>query len=290
MTHPIFACVNGFDPSEAVCDYAAWAARRLQKEVRLIHTLDHQVSEESAQKMTGDLTGSLNLGERDELLDELVEVEHEQNRLLLRRGKIILEKSKRRVEKDGALTIEKILLHGRLQQNLVELQNEMSLLVIGRFGQSHQNQKNSGVGHKVEGVIRSLEKPILVISESFQPPQKIMVAFDASDASMKAVHYLATTGLVKGIDVHLVTVGALAASLHPRLEEARKVLTESGHQLHQVILEGEVVDTLVNYRKSEGVDLTVMGAFSHHWLRNLLMGSMTSQILGQGPGALLLVR
>ncbi len=290
MTHPIFACVNGFDPSEAVCDYAAWAARSLSLDVRLIHTLDHQTIDTATSKMTGDLTGNLNLGERDELLEELVEVEHEQNRLLLRRGKIILEKSKRRVEKDGSLNVEKTLLHGRLQQNLVELQNEMSLLVIGRFGQSHQNQKSTSVGHKVEGVIRSLEKPILVVSENFQAPKKIMIAFDASDASMKAVHYLASTGLVTGSEIHLITVGPLAATLHPRLEEARKTLTDSGHKLHQAILDGDVLETLVNYRKSEGIDLTVMGAFSHHWLRNLLMGSMTSQILGQGPGALLLVR
>lgn len=288
MEKRIIACVNGYDPSETVCDYAQWMARKTSLPIQLLHTLDQQTEQTVTQ--TSDLTGNLSLGERDELLEELVEVEHEQKRLMLRRGKIVLEKSKRHLEKNGALTIEKTLLHGRLQPNLMDLKDQISVLVIGRYGQSHFEQNKTGVGHKVESVIRSLEVPILVVVKPFKLPKKILVAFDGGSNTQKVLSFIKKSNLFHESEIHLIHVGVLTDELKLSWEQAQAELKKVSKDLVALNLEGDVSDTLTKYQSDKQTDLTIMGAFGHHWLRNFLMGSTTSAMLAHSPGALLLIR
>lgn len=288
MTKKIIACVNGYDPSETVCDYAGWVAHQTKTAIKLVHTLDQQV--EQIVEKTADLTGNLSLGERDELLDELVEVEHEQKKLMLRRGKIVLEKSKRHIEKNGPLEIEKTLLHGRLQPNLIEMKEQISLLIIGRYGQAHFEQNATGVGHKVEGVIRSLETPILVVVKPFVEPKKVMIAYDASAGSQKTISYVASSQLFTHSTIHLVHVGKMDESFTALWQQAQKDLQSCCEKLEVTNLEGQTSQALTQYQADQKIDLTIMGAFGHHWLRSFLIGSTTSEMLSQSKGALLLVR
>lgn len=288
MDKRIVACVNGYDPSETVCEYAEWIARKTSLPIQLLHTLDQQT--EQIVNQTSDLTGNLSLGERDELLDELVEVEHEQKRLMLRRGKIVLEKSKRHIEKNGALNIEKTLLHGRLQPNLMDIKDQISLLIIGRYGQAHFEQSTTGVGHKVESLIRSLEVPILVVVKPFKRPSKVLVTFDGSANSEKVVSFIKTSNLFNESELHLIHVGTVSQELQTAWSQAQEELKMVCKDLIALNLEGEVSDILTKYQNDNQTDLTIMGAFGHHWLRNFLMGSTTSAMLAKSSGALLLIR
>lgn len=284
----IIACVNGVEPSEAVCDWSGWLAQNNHLPVTVLHTLDHQTSEVVDQ--AADLSGSIGTDAIDELLNELVEIEHEQNRLLLRRGNIILEKSKRRVANSTTQNIEKLLLHGRLQKNLLDRQEQIEYLVIGRFGQAHQNSIKEGVGHKVEGVVRSLEKPILVVSKPFREPKKMMLAYDMSASSNKALQFLIKNSFLTTLAVDLVFVGDFKASQESEFKDAQTKLSSLGYQVNGIHLNGEVNSTLLKYSADNHIDLIVMGAFGHFWLRDLLMGSHTSQMLTSSQIPLFLIR
>jgi nucleotide-binding universal stress UspA family protein len=284
----IIACVNGVEPSEAVCDWSAWLAQHNKLPVSVLHTLDHQTSKVVDQ--AADLSGSIGTDAKDELLNELVEIEHEQNRLLLRRGNIILEKSKRRVAAVTSQEVEKILLHGRLQKNLLDRKDQIEYLVIGRFGQAHQNSMKEGVGHKVEGVVRSLEKPILVVSKPFHEPQKMMLAYDMSESSNKALRFLIENPFLKRLSLSLVFVGDFKAGQDQEFNQAKTKLESVGFKVEAVNLKGEVNQSLLKYSADNAIDLIVMGAFGHFWLRDLLMGSHTSQMLTSSEIPLFLIR
>jgi nucleotide-binding universal stress UspA family protein len=281
----VVACINGVPPNESVCDYSSWLSQKLNKKLKLFHTLDHQSTE-----AVSDLSGNIGVDSRDELLQELVEVEHEQNNLLRKKAKIILEAAKRRVEKNAVIDPKLCLRHGRLLDNVLDFQNEIEALVIGRYGLNHQNSPEKSVGHKVEAVIRSLEKPILVVSKPFEEPTSVLLAFDGSPASEKALSYLLSQDALKELEVHVVHVGEKTDTSVSFLDRAVSRLQASFYKVQGEHLSGDTDKELMSYLNNKNICMTVMGAYGHHWLRNLLVGSFTSKMLSLSEKPLFLIR
>ncbi len=281
----VVACINGVPPSEAVCDYSSWLSLKLKKNLKLFHTLDHQSTEG-----VSDLSGNIGIDSRDELLEELVAVEHEQNNLLRKKARIILEAAKRRAEKNAVIDPKLCLKNGRLLDNVLDFKNDIEALVIGRYGLNHQKSPEKSVGHKVEAVIRSLEKPILVVSKPFEAPSSLLLAFDGSSASEKALSYLLSQEAFKDLEVHVVYVGEKSEISVSFVNEALARLKASSYKALGVYLTGDTDKEILNYLQDNNISMTVMGAFGHHWLRNLLMGSFTSKMLSLSEKPLFLIR
>ena len=53
---------------------------------------------------------------------------------------------------------------------------------------------------------------------------------------------------------------------------------------------GEAVEALTHYQTTHGIDITVMGAFSHGKLHRFFFGSFTTQMLIESNTQFLLVR
>jgi len=62
MSRKVLACIDASPYAEAVCDYAAWAAKRLNVAMSVIHVLD-----KAAKAVTTDLSGSIGLGSQEAL-------------------------------------------------------------------------------------------------------------------------------------------------------------------------------------------------------------------------------
>lgn len=83
-TNRVLACIDGSTLSEAVCDYAAWIAQRVDAPLKLLHVIDHH-PETAA---TLDLSGNIGLGSREQLLEQLTAVEQQRSKLRLQQGKL----------------------------------------------------------------------------------------------------------------------------------------------------------------------------------------------------------
>lgn len=282
----IFACINGTPFSESVCDYSVWLSDKFSVKIKLFHSIDH-----SSQEVAPDLSGNIGFDARDELMKELVEIEHERGRLLQRRGKIILERAKNRVERRGGTDPKLCLQNGGMVENLKALQDKMEIVVMGRYGQNHIAKPEKAIGNRVESAIRSLEKPILVISQPFDEPKSLLLAYDNSENSKKALMYLRRTDGLKSLVVHVVFVGAKSEDSDRFLNEASLHLQTSGYSNTRTeCLSGATDEALLTYINRNNIGLTVMGAFGHHWLRKLLIGSFTSKMLSVSEHPLFLVR
>jgi nucleotide-binding universal stress UspA family protein len=281
----IFACINGMPFSESVCDYSSWVARKLNLGLSLFHSLDH-----IPQDMTSDLSGNLGPDANDELLAELVSIEHERKKLLQRRGRVVLERAKRRAERRGIQDAEICLKHGSLTENLILLKEEIEIVVIGRYGQNHVSNPAKAIGHKVESVIRSLEKPVLVVSQAFSEPTSALLAYDGSDNAKKALSYLMKSHMFVGLEIHVVYMGEETPESIDFLAEAALKLKNGNYQVNVQHLHGVADEALLSYINKHNIGLTAMGAFGHHWLRKLLVGSFTSKMLSLSSHPLLLVR
>jgi len=278
------ACIDGSPQAAAVCDCSAWASKRLDAPLTLLHVLDRQ-----QYPVSGDLSGIIGLGSREFLLQELATLDEKRAKLALEEGRMMLDSARQRAISVGVAQPECRQRHGDLVESLRDLQDETRLLVIGRQGED-SGDAIQHIGSQLENVIRTLQRPILVAPNDFSAPQSVMLAFDGSATSRKGVEMLAGSPLFKGMPIHLVMVAADTADNQAQLENARGVLTTAGFNVEIAIRAGEVEPTLHAYQAEHGIDLLVMGAYGHSRIRQFFVGSTTTNMIRTTSTPLLLLR
>lgn len=277
----VLSCIDGSSVSCGVCDYASWIASKIAAPVKLLHTISHRHD-----PAVSDFSGAIGLGSQEDLLNELTELEQNRGRLLIKKGQLMLEAAKKRVLKAG---IEKITMeqrHGSLAGSLVDLEDEIRVMVMGIRGEEHELDEK-GFGTKLESVIRSLHKPMLIVGKDFTQPKNFMLAYDGSSACKKALDMVASSALFKDISCHLVHVGDKAEAM---LDEAAEVLQAAGLEVTTAQIQGKVRRSLSQYQTDNDIDMTVMGAFGHNRFRHFLVGSFTAKMLACTQKPLLLLR
>ncbi len=285
-TNRVLACIDGSSLTEAVCDYAAWIAQRVDAPLKLLHTIDHH--HETA--AIADLSGNIGLDSWDHLLEEITNVEQQRSKLRLQQGKLLLQAAKERVIQAGIADPITNQRHGSLVESLIELEDDIRVFIIGVRGKVHENQPDQ-IGAKLESIIRSLHKPILVVNAAFNPPQRIMIAYDGSAAAEKAIDMVASSPLYKGLSCHLVCVSKGDGQTDNLLTVAtNKLLAAGGIEVKATKLKGKVDHQLCEYQANHDIDLTIMGAFSHTRIHDLLLGSFTARMLLHTKKPLLLLR
>ncbi|MEX2961201.1 universal stress protein [Microbulbifer sp. TYP-18] len=279
----VLSCIDGSHHTGAVCDYGAWIAARIGAPLKLLHNI-----ERTNVPAVADLTGSIGVGSQEDLLDELTALEQQRSRLMVQQGKLMLQAARERATMAGVEQVVTCQRHDNLVESLIELEDTIRVLVLGIRGEEH-GESEQGLGSQLETVVRSLHKPILVVNRGFSQPKRIMLAYDGGEAAKKALSMVAGSRLFADISCYLVFVG------EPQKAEA--VLAEAGAELAAAgiaatasHLTGSTVEALVAYQKENDIDLTVMGAFSHNRLRDLLMGSVTAKMLLNTKQPLLLLR
>ena len=279
----VLSCIDGSRYTGAVCDYAAWIASHTGAPLKLLHNI-----ERANVPAVADLTGSIGLGSQEELLDELTALEQQRSRLMVQQGKLMLQAARERASMAGVEQVITCQRHDNLSESLIELEDSIRVLVLGIRGEEH-GESEQGLGSQLENVVRALHKPILVVNQDFCEPKKVMLAYDGSEAARKALQMVVDSPLFAKISCHLVFVGE-PEKAETLLAEASAELDAAGIAVTASHLTGKTVEALIAYQKENEIDLTVMGAFSHNRLRDLLMGSITAKMLLNTMQPLLLLR
>ena len=280
----VIACIDGSSITPAVCDYAAWASRKMDAPLEFLHVLGR-----SEYPIPADLSGNLGLGSREHLLQELAELDEKRSRVALEQGRLMLDAARARALADGVPNPTSRQRHGELVDTLIELESDIRLLVMGRQGE-HGDSAGEHIGSHLENVVRTLHRPILVIPSDYTAPQRILIAFDGSATTCKAVEMVAASPLFRGLSCHLVMVGADKADAREQLDWARTTLERAGFQVIAGIRSGHVEEVLCAYRTEHAIDLIVMGAYGHSRIREFLVGSTTTKLIRQSRVPLLLLR
>ena len=281
----ILACIDGSALTQAVCDYAAWIAQRINIPLKLLHTIDHHHEKSTST----DLSGNIGLDTQEHLLQDMVDQEQEYSKLRLQQGKAVLTEAKERVIQVGITEPLTRLQHGSLLEALADIEQDIRVLVIGARGKQHENQENE-VGAKIDSLIRSLHRPILVAYEAFKAPEQIMIAYDGSEAADKAIDMVATSLLYKGLVCHLVCVSKKENAEMLLEQAASKLRAASDIKIITASLQGEAEKELCVYQTTHSIDMTIMGAFSHTRLHDIVLGSFTHKMLLKTKKPLLLLR
>ena len=274
----IIACIDGANSTTSTCEASAWVANKVDAPLVLFHALDH-----STQPVVSEFSGQIGLGSQEELLEELAELDEARSKIMLKHGNTLLEEAQKWALNQGVKDVSKLQRHGSLLEGLLDLEEELRVLVIGRSGDSHS------VGSQLETVIRSIKAHILVVCEGFKLPDSYLIAFDGSAISEKLIDKAIQTPLLKGLDCHLVMIDD-GGSKDAAFEKARVQLEESGIRVTAASLTGAVDKALIDYQQQHEIGMMVMGAYGHSQLRQFFVGSNTTKVLSNSSVPLLLIR
>ncbi|MFN3535967.1 MAG: universal stress protein [Brevundimonas sp.] len=268
----VLACIDASIYGVSVCDHAAWAARLLKADVELLHVLDR-----APDSVASDMSGSIGLGAREHLLDNLTRLDEERGRLRMERGRALLEGAEARL-RDQSLTVETRLRHGSLVDNVTELEGDTRVVVLGKRGEAADFAKLH-LGGSVEQVVRATTRPVLVASRAFKPIQRILLAYDGGASSRKAIEFLVSDPAFKDFDVHVVMAGSARAENETHMAWADAQLKTWGGAFTLELRAGDPESVISDYVKLADIDLLTMGAYGHSPIRRFIVGSTTTAMI-----------
>jgi nucleotide-binding universal stress UspA family protein len=160
--------------------------------VELIHILGRRDAPE-----TRDLSGSIRLGARSKLLEDLAEIDAQRAKLVSHRGRAILEDARAIVDKAGVTDITTRLRRGDVVETISEVEGDARVIVVGKRGEAADFAKGH-LGSNLERIVRAATRPVLVASRAFKPIERVLVAYDGSRLAMKAVDRIARSSFLRG--------------------------------------------------------------------------------------------
>lgn len=283
MTENILACIDASSYAIWVCDLAAWASRKLERPVELLHV----VQRKDAVAERHDLSGAIGLGVKSELLEELTKLEEAEARLQIERGRVLIASAVERLKAAGALKVETLHRHGGIVETILEREADARIVVMGKRGASHEFAQDH-IGSKVERVVRASNKPVLIASRGAEPPRVAVLAYDGSPAAQRALERCANSPLFCDLPVRVVVAGDNDDRHRHWLDSARTSL--AGRDVTTTLEPGRPEDVIASVIAATPGAILMMGAYGHSPLRTLIVGSTTTTMIRTVHVPILLVR
>lgn len=273
MNH-LLVCIDDLTYTRSVVDHAAWAAGRLQAGIELLHAIDRH----PGRPATADLSGNIGMDTDQALLNELAGLDEQRGRLAMARGHQLLDAARADLQQRGVAEVRDSLRHGNLVDLLEDELAAHDLLVLGKRGEAADFARLH-LGGTLERVLRAATRPVLIASRAFQPIGKVLLAFDGSPSSRKAVDLVARNALFEGLECHVVMAAAedRAATVHMDWAHTLLDALEVAHRTE--IIPGNAEEVIGGYVERHGIDLLVLGAYGHSRIRELLLGSTTTALI-----------
>ena len=175
--------------------------------------------------------------------------------------------------------------HGDILDNILELQDEISILIIGI--KSHDKNK---IGENVKDIIRELNKPILLVNSEFITPKKILIAYNGSEESKKILTTAVRNPIFKDVTRDIVNINDDKLFSEKILDEAKKIYAKSEIDIKTSVLSGDAKTEILTYMYENDCDILAMGAFGHSRIKEFIFGSFTSEIIAQSKKPILFYR
>ncbi len=281
----VLACVDQSHFADYVADYAAWAACRMAAPLEFLHVIDRH-----PEISTGDdHSGAIGIDAQEVLLHQLSDEDESRSKAIRERGRIFLNDLRERAIVSGVKAPDVRQRYGVLEETLVDQEKGVRLFVFGRRGVSAEATQRD-LGRNVERVVRALHKPILAVTDSFTEPQRVMIAFDGGIVTRRGVKMVAASPLFRGLPIHLLMSGKESQNASKQLEWAKSTLEAANFDITPSLIPGDAESVIAKAVREQGIDMLIMGAYSHSPLRSLLFGSKTSDLLRSAKVPTLLLR
>lgn len=178
---------------------------------------------------------------------------------------------------------------GVVSREIVESAKRCDIISMGMAGE-HAFWRDALLGSNLESVARQTHKPVLVTPEKYKKITKILVAYDGSSFSAKALKAGAEIAQQMHLPLTVITVSDDKKSGENILTQATENLKDYDITHDKMLESGDTVNNVLNLCGKGSYDLLVMGAYGHSKIRELILGSTTIQLMRKANCPVLLCR
>ena len=269
----IIVCTDGSHYAQEACRYAAFLAERSGARIDVLYVTDLRQFEIPA---VADLSGSLGVQPFEGMIAQLQEVEKV-------KAQFVEEQAMGVFSDAGLSEVTTFRYETGLLVDFVRdtEKDEVDLVLLGKRGEN-ADFASEHLGSMLERVVRAAKVPCLVTNREFQPIREMTLAYDGSPSSCKALDYLVEQrAFFEQMKIHVVSCveGHDEDKASARLQEAEHQLRKAGLEPICEMLSGVVEQAIANYVRDSQSNLLVLGAYGHSRIRQLLIGSTTTELL-----------
>jgi nucleotide-binding universal stress UspA family protein len=271
MTKDLLVCLEGSPSSERATDLAIEIAREQSAVITGVAIIDEPSIRAGAATGIG---GASYKQHRDEVL--LVDAQKKTQEWL----------SAFDVRcKEAGVGTRVLELRGRPAPKILEEMQSHDLTLMGRHANFLFETKEEDQETR-DNILHRAGKPVILVPE--EPAKSgpdVMLAYDGSSASNRALRAFAESGLAQGRKVHVASVqddGEEAWEMATRGVEMLKTLSIIAKP-RSVVSALPIAEAILDTRRRLGAGMLVIGAYTRSRLSEIIWGSVTHTLLETSP-------
>lgn len=277
----VIACIDSSPCINALADAAAWIAKQTGRELVLLQVLDYY----PASYHLGEISGVIGFESNAMLLKELAELEQKQSEIALDYSNNLLQYISERILAEHGIQTTHIQEKGDFLEQSFQILQPDDIAVIGLLGE-RSAEKNKPIGTNVENFIRGANCTVMTVGEQFKPPTRFIFAYEYSPTCIKMMKRIAESDLLRLLQCHLLYIGDHAEILNEPLQ----YLNQAGLDVVPQYRYGDVAENILTYQQELGIQLIVLGAFSHSKIHQFFLGSIATTIFRNSKVPLLVAK
>ncbi len=215
--------------------------------------------------------------------------QEESQRLLNEKADRLLERAGEVLRKAGQ-KFDLIKESGSPVEVICEKSRLSDMIVMGARGE-FERWSDKMLGATLEAVTRLSIKPVFIVRRDYRPIKKILLAYDGSMNSNRALPWA-------GYFAEHFQAPLTIVNVNDSPEEAQSILKEAGDYLQAYPIstietihkEGDQPERIVETCKEVAADMIIMGSYGHSRIRETILGSTTVQVMRKSSVPILMVK
>lgn len=279
MIKTILIPVDGSANSATAVDYGIYIAPKLEASLSGLHVIDIYLIQGP---MMTDVSATVGMPPYDGFFDAV-------ETSLKEKADYVLKNFEDRCRAAGVACGTKKNI-GKISDTIIEEAEGADLILMAKKGEHFHLKEGGLIGSVAEVVIRHSGKPVMVIPESFREIESMGLAYDGSAPARKALKLSLNISEKAKWPITVLIISADAAKAADLSAQVEDMAQKGLADCEVIISAGREADEILKFIAEGPVELMVMGAYGHNRLRELLLGSTTSQIIRRSPIPVLLIR
>ena len=279
MIKSILLAVDGSAFTEPVLQYGIELSKKFQALLRVLTVIDIRIFEWAVaigvEGFAPIIPSSGYQEESQKILDQKAEEVLKKTEILLKEHQV-----EYMLEKESGNPVDVICDKAKLAD----------MIILGARGE-FAKWSDKMLGATLEAVTRLSIKPVFISPKEYRDIEKIMIAYDGSENSNKALTLAAFFASKLDLSLFLLNVNESEDSGRKTVQEAREYLGPYHiSKIEEKIISGEATDQIVNVSKEQQIDLIIMGSYGHSRIREAILGSTTVQTMRRVTTPVLMAR
>ena len=270
---------DGSDSGNIALRYGLYIASKFDATITGLHVIDVYLIQGP---ITTDISGAVGMPPYDGFF-EAIETS------LQEKAQFILKDFQERCRKSGFVAEVKTTT-GKIDEIIAEEAQEADLVLMAKKGEHFHLKEGGLLGSVAESVIRHCGKPVMVTPEKFYEIESMGIAYDGSEPAKKALKLSLEISGHAAWPLTVVIITTDAKKADKLCTEAEELAGRSSADCEMVVLQGKESEAILKFIHEGSVELMVMGAYGHNRLRELFLGSTTSNVIRKSSIPVLLTR